>query len=141
MATTTELYREILNNLGVDCDNLPDNLTTTLLKAIAQNCGGGGSAGGGVPTALFNGTEEEEFACENMTYDEAVQIVTSTHHLQVHVGLVSNGVINSVCTRELYYYPDEDFFVIYFQWDDDECCLYWSRNGVSYERLGSNSPA
>lgn len=40
MATTTELYREILNNLGVDCDTLPDNLSSTLLTAIAQNCGG-----------------------------------------------------------------------------------------------------
>ena len=78
MATTTELYREILNNLGVDCDNLPDNLTTTLLKAIAQNCGGGGSAGGGsagggVATAIFKNDEyaDDVVSCINMMFEEA----------------------------------------------------------------------
>lgn len=38
MSTKTELYRSILKNMGVDLDTLPDNLTSTLLTFIAENC-------------------------------------------------------------------------------------------------------
>ena len=38
MSTKTELYRSILMNMGVDLDTLPDNLTSTFLRFIAENC-------------------------------------------------------------------------------------------------------
>ena len=40
MATTTELLREIVANAGGDVNSLPDNLESTLLKAVAESVGG-----------------------------------------------------------------------------------------------------
>lgn len=45
MATGTELLKEVLTAAGGEVENLPDNLTSTLLKAIAENIGGNGGAG------------------------------------------------------------------------------------------------
>lgn len=45
MATGTELLKEVLTSAGGDVENLPDNLTSTLLKAIAASIGESGGAG------------------------------------------------------------------------------------------------
>lgn len=45
MATGTELLKEVLAGAGGEVDNLPDNLTSTILKAIAASIGGSGGAG------------------------------------------------------------------------------------------------
>jgi hypothetical protein len=45
MATGTELLKEVLAETGGEVDGLPDNLTSTLLKAIAASIGGSGGAG------------------------------------------------------------------------------------------------
>ena len=45
MATGTELLKEVLTEAGGDVENLPDNLASTLLKAIATSIGKNGGAG------------------------------------------------------------------------------------------------
>lgn len=52
MATETELMREAIKAQGGVCDDLPDNLQSTLLKKLIETCaaGGGGGGGGGLPT-------------------------------------------------------------------------------------------
>lgn len=45
MATSTELLKEVLAGAGGEVDNLPDNLISTLLKAIAASIGENSGAG------------------------------------------------------------------------------------------------
>lgn len=45
MATETELMKNILTAAGGDAENLPNNLTTTILKAIVQSLAGGAQEG------------------------------------------------------------------------------------------------
>lgn len=47
MATETELIREAIKAQGGVCDNLPDNLKSTLLKKLIETCAAGGGGGGG----------------------------------------------------------------------------------------------
>ena len=82
MATETELYRSILTNLGVDCENLPDNLTSTLLTAIAQNCGGGGSSGGGRFDVNIMVNEDETLSVDK-TFEEMEAAFNSGAVLQM----------------------------------------------------------
>jgi hypothetical protein len=44
--TKTELLRQIISACGGNCDELPDNLETTLLKHIAKHVSGGTGGGG-----------------------------------------------------------------------------------------------
>lgn len=52
MATETELLRATILALGGACDDLPDNLESTLYKRLIEVCAssGGGGGGGGLPT-------------------------------------------------------------------------------------------
>ncbi len=45
MATGTELLKEVLTATGGEVENLPDNLVSTLLKAITASIGENGGAG------------------------------------------------------------------------------------------------
>lgn len=49
MATETDYLREVIKAQGGSCDDLPDNLESTLYKKLIETCaaGGGGSGGGG----------------------------------------------------------------------------------------------
>lgn len=49
MATETDFLREAIKARGGSCDDLPDNLESTLNKKLIEACqsGGGGSGGGG----------------------------------------------------------------------------------------------
>ncbi len=130
MATQTELYREILTNLGMDCDNLPDNTITTLLSAIAQNCGGG-SAGGGVATAIIN---MNGLNCD-MTFEEATQILERGELLnvvlvggnegmyvrQTVVELEYNATYDTPCIRMMTYNMGEQ---AYMYWTASEILPY-----------------
>lgn len=79
MATETELYADILKNMGVDCDSLPDNMITTLLKAIAQNCGGGGggSAGGGSDDGILRLYLNYNDMTYNVPYENVISAINN----------------------------------------------------------------
>lgn len=67
MATKTELLKSILTASGVDPDALPDNLESTLLKAIAENCGAyDWNASEGEPGYIANRTHWAEICVETI---------------------------------------------------------------------------
>lgn len=80
MATKTELLKSILTASGVDPDALPDNLESTLLKAIAENCGAyDWNASEGEPGYIANRTHYSEIAdtvlIDNQTYGDEEAVV------------------------------------------------------------------
>lgn len=54
MATETELMKNILAAAGGDIDSLPDNLKTTIMKAICACMGGGGNGQSGATVLWEN---------------------------------------------------------------------------------------
>lgn len=83
MATETELYKEILAASGGNPDELPDNLRSTLLKAIAKNVGSGGTGGGGFApvvtygdTLTWDGNTEGLVAVADMLYKISDNVLT-----------------------------------------------------------------
>ena len=90
--TMTELYADIAAKYGVDVNSLPDRLTSTLLQAIAENCGFGGGGGAqsdlnaaeGEPGHVLNRTHWSEW--QEVTYIDNVTFAEST---MVDVPLVS----------------------------------------------------
>lgn len=65
MATETELLREVINANGGACDDLPDNLKSTLYKKLINVCsaGGGGTSGSG-GTCSWNDLADKPFGVE-----------------------------------------------------------------------------
>ena len=55
MATNTELLKEVLTNAGGDASSLPDNLITTILKAIVDTIGGSGSTSPTISVSSITG--------------------------------------------------------------------------------------
>lgn len=66
MATETELLREVIKVNGGACDDLPDNLKSTLLKKLLDVCsaGGGGSPSGSGGTCSWNDLKDKPFGSE-----------------------------------------------------------------------------
>lgn len=74
MSTKTELLKEIVTTAGGNVDELPDNLESTLLKALAGAVASGGSGGGAVEPLVITGTEMmSEFAPTDGTRYEDVK--------------------------------------------------------------------
>lgn len=75
--TMTELYADIAAKYGVDVNSLPDRLTSTLLRSIAENCGSGGggaqsdwNAAEGEPGHVLNRTHWSETE-ETVIFEES----------------------------------------------------------------------
>lgn len=72
MATETELMREAIKAQGGVCDNLPDNLQSTLLKKLIEACAAGGGGGGG------GGTVSTKYKQPDWGYEEGEVVLPET---------------------------------------------------------------
>ncbi|MBQ8279499.1 MAG: hypothetical protein IJZ23_06935 [Roseburia sp.] len=104
MATTTELLQEIVANAGGDVNSLPDNLETTLLKAIAQSVGG-----------LYSDSTEGITTTYFVTQKTIGVDVTSQYDMQVNVGHIKIGklhILTLKCGRKIYNTSTGDYEVV-----------------------------
>ena len=100
--TETELLRATILALGGACDDLPDNLESTLYKRLIEVCasagGGGGSGGGGTLVVRVN----------NVQLDENLNVVSGTashSHTEVYSALASGRNVSYIIEMVM---PDYD---------------------------------
>lgn len=99
MATETDYLREAIKAQGGSCDDLPDNLESTLYKKLIETCaeGGGGSGGGsGMHIVAIAGVVQSDdtgWDCyyEKSSYEEVAEAVIAGKVVILQFKLPSGG--------------------------------------------------